>query len=388
MKTFNILNIIKFYSFIILILVGCIKMNCLASDKKEDFHPVDFNQIPEILNMISNKILENYKQIKTWQGKDDVVKEYFFEGVKAEQKFKTNTKGQGEIPKSLSERGHWTRDFAVDIKNDLLYAKTSSKKPMEYLDLENGKKFDATVFPNNSISIMTPESYVYTRDDTMRKGIVMSRTALKELRDKCSTCKKPPVFDPRQQLEQSLSIIQKSFPLIIKKTRELGENKTDGFIREVEECLSDDAIEYRVSESFKITNEPNDPNRILISSIFSSAKGFNMISKETTLRTSDGDKLIQKCTWDFNKINGIYVLNRTTIQNYSFNTGNPTFEETNVYSDIKINQPISNEIFNYNNLGLKDGDKFIDNIEKKEYKYKDKKLVFVKDINEPAKPNK
>jgi hypothetical protein len=198
----------------------------------------------------------------------------------------------------------------------------------------------------------------------------------------------PFVFDPRSQFKQPLVIIQKSFPLIIKKTRELGENKADDFVRTVEERTKNGVTEYRVAESGKISPEPNSPNRLFMSSIFSSDKGFNITSQETTLHTPNETRITQRRTWDYGLVDGVYVLSKTMTKSYSIKTGESVFYEEIAFKDVNVNQPISSDVFSYKNLGLKNGDKFIDKIAGKEYKYQDASLVSIADIPAPASDKK
>ena len=155
----------------------------------------------------------------------------------------------------------------------------------------------------------------------------------------------------------------------------------DGGLQKLEERIKDSIIEYRITISTRLTLNSDDPNHIFLSYVFSSDKGFNMVYEESTLHNPKGERLDQKRIWDYDLIDGIYVLAKTNVQNYSWNTGNLTYENTEIYSNAKINKPVSSEIFNYKNLGLKNGDKFIDKIEGKEYKYKDANLIFVADVN-------
>jgi hypothetical protein len=349
-----------------------------TSNTAGEFHPVDSNRIPEILTLIPSKVQSNYERIKTWQGKVDSVIDYLYEGASVERVFKEDTNGTGEIPKALRDRRQPTTEFALYVEKDLLYVNTYSKKPIEYTDLERGKSFEAKEgrIPGSGTSVVTPEYYIYSKPHTMRDGVVMSRVALKELHQKnCSTCKTPSAFDPRELFDLPQQPVWKTLPKILKEIRERGEYKTDGYILKVEERTKEGITQYRITVPGKTTLTP-DKSRpgdyLFVSSTFSSDKGFNIILKETT---TNGDKLFQRHTWDYILIDGIYIPTKTTKQNYSLKTGSLVFEKTSVFKDVKINKPISREVFSYKNLGLKNGDKFVDKIEGKEYTYQDANLV-------------
>jgi predicted transcriptional regulator len=339
-----------------------IKVDSAAYDGKDKFRPVDVNQIPEIFTLLSTHVLGNYERIKTWQGKADVVSDLLYEGAGSQRVFKEQTNGTGPSPKSLRNRHYRTIEFALDVEKDFLYVNLYAEKPIECTDLESGRDLGAKGIPNSGVFIVTPEYYSYSRNNTMLNGVVMSRAGFKELR---STCKMPHPFDPRGSLSQPRDLVRRSFPIILKRIHKQG-NK-------VEERTADGITEYRITiEPLRMSGDPNDSNYLVMSSTFSSDKGFNVILQETTI---NGDRLFQRCTWDYDAIDGIYVLTKTSVQNYEWETGKPTYIATDIFKNVKINQPISSEVFSYKNLGLKNGDKYIDKIESKEFEYKDDNLV-------------
>ena len=74
-------------------------------------------------------------------------------------------------------------------------------------------------------------------------------------------------------------------------------------------------------------------------------------------------------------VNGVYVPSRTTEQNFERKNGELSYEAKYTFKNAKTNHPISQETFTYKNLGLKNGDKFIDKILDKEYTYQDGDLI-------------
>ncbi len=74
-------------------------------------------------------------------------------------------------------------------------------------------------------------------------------------------------------------------------------------------------------------------------------------------------------------VDGIYLPTKTEKQNYDKQTGQLSYREEFIFKNSLINHPIPQETFTYKNLGLKDDDKFIDNILNREYTYKDEELI-------------
>ena len=71
-KTVNVL--------VVSLIISCGFVNAVnqSNQAPNKFSPVDVNKIPQILNMISDNVQNNYKRIKTWQGKVESQLDYIF----------------------------------------------------------------------------------------------------------------------------------------------------------------------------------------------------------------------------------------------------------------------------------------------------------------------
>jgi hypothetical protein len=92
-----------------------------------------------------------------------------------------------------------------------------------------------------------------------------------------------------------------------------------------------------------------------------------------------------KKSFEYQKVNGVYVPIRDTEDTYDYSRDfSLRSHEEDVFKNVRINDSIPAETFTYKNLGLKDGDEFIDRIASKEYKYQDANLVLIADLPAPA----
>jgi hypothetical protein len=156
------------------------------------------------------------------------------------------------------------------------------------------------------------------------------------------------------------------YDILIKKINRYGKIEFDGYKFQIEEHNKDGIIEYKVIEPSVVSLERSDPNHyLIITKVFSSKYGFNMIYWEAN---SGGGVPIQKFTWEYELINGVYLPKRV-IEKYYGSCGKVASEKDRTYINNKLNQVIPDETFEYTNLGLKDGDLFIDEILNKEYRY-------------------
>ena len=337
--------------------------------KASEFQPVDSNRIPEILTMISTRIKSNYGKIKTWQAETDFTIDRIYEGDRAERVFNTRTNGTGKTPNTVIRLIEGKSKFAVDLEKDLLYKKVVRENPPYYMDFETGRDLGTKSTPSQKVSIVTPEYYINRGPFTTREGFITDRKAVKKARPKGTTCTNlsPPVSDPRECFVVGRPIWE-TFPRLLQHMELHGEVSIDGYTLKVEERKDGNDTEYRI----QIPGKVSSTDYLFMTMVFSSEKGFNIISLETTM--SDG-KLLQKRTWDYDLLDGVYVPSRTTEQIFERRNGELSYEERYTFKNQQVNKPIPEETFTYKNLGLKDGDKFIDKILGKEYIYQDRELI-------------
>ena len=377
MKTQLTFDALKHCAFILFISLSLLDVEASDANTASKFGPVDPNQIPQILNMISTQVRDNYERIKTWQGERDVVMDYIDEGSAAEKTFKTHTDGVGEIPNIVKRRVECITQFAVDIERNFLYVSNYWEKPAQYTDLESGRDLGSKSAPDFKKSIVTPEYYIHCRPNTMSDGSIINRKAVKEALPECPTCDGPSVFDPRELFGLPLQPVWVTFPRMIKVINERGEYSIDAYALKVEERKDGGITEYRIQKPGKLSLEPgklSSDNYLFKTRTFSSTKGFNVILEKMT--HPDG-KLIYRSTLDYELINGVYLVSRTTRQTYNPRTGTLTYRKECTFKNQKVNKPIPEGTFTYKNLGLQDGDRFIDKVLDKEYVYQNGVLAEV-----------
>lgn len=366
---------IKASAVVLLTLFNLTSAEGLKGNTASEFHAVDSNRIPEILTMISNRIRSNYERIKTWQGEQEFTIDTIYEGAEAKRKFDTRTDGIGKTPDIVVWHIEGRTQFAVDLEKDFLYRKVTRENPPRYMDFETGRDLGTKSMPSQKISIVTPEYYINCLPYTMRDGAITSRKFVKKVRQKGLTCTNlsPPVSDPRECFVVGRPIWE-TFGRLLQDMELHGEVSIDGYALKVEERKDGNDTEHRIQIPGKVS--PID--YLFKTMVFSGNKGFNITSVEETM--SDG-KLLHTKTWDYDLVNGVYVPSRTTEQIFERKNGELSYEAKYTFKNQKINQSIPAETFTYKNLGLQNGDKFIDKISDREYTYQDGELI-------PASQNK
>lgn len=340
-------------------------VNGLENNVESNFQSVPSDQVSDILTMISNTTHANYNRIKTWCGRIDVTADLTREGVAAEKLLANKPSCAGKNAEVVTERRHTIIEFAADCERELFYAKKSRQKPRQYIDAESGEILCERSVPWHNVSIGTPEYQIRCLAAKKRGDVVTARKAVKEERpteEGCSTCGKNYVFDPR-----SSSISEpfwETFPRILQFIEDHGEYSFDGHSLRVEKRLDGTITEYRVTLPGMVS-----PGQYLFRTmVFSSEKGFNITLLET--RRTDG-KLFQKGTWDYEVIDNVHLPSRTTTQNFAGESAKLSDQSECIFVNSQLNQTIPGNTFSYKNLGMKEGDKFQNKIENKEYIYRE-----------------
>ncbi len=346
----------------------------LAIAQSETFQAVEPNKIPGILMTISNQTKANFEQIHTWQVELESSRYSIDKGKNAKETFETITDAIGPSPNEVARFSENKIIFKCDLDKGQSYSKISRVTPSRYIDPATNRDLGTRSLPRSSSEIVTNE-YRYSAEPSARNknGEVIQRKAVKEKADTNGPGYKglQPVYLPLYVIDID-SQVWGYYPRIVEIIEEKGEYVLDGFALKVEQRNLSGDVQYRVHEPSK-TNSLGINNFWVINT-FSANAGYNRISREMT--SIDG-KLMQKQSTEYQKVNGMYVPIRDTEDTYDFRDFKPRVHVERVFKNVRINDVIPAETFTYKNLGLKDGDKFIDKILDKEYTYQDGQLIAV-----------
>ncbi|MBN2271105.1 MAG: hypothetical protein JXN61_10855 [Sedimentisphaerales bacterium] len=332
------------------------------------FHPVDINEIPRILNVLRDAAQDNYKQIKTWEGEVTSELIYIYEGEPAEKVFRSSTDNVGEPPRAIMNSAETIIKFCLDAEKERIYAHNYADKPIKYIDLDTGRDLGTKGVPAETRAVLTKEYYVKSRADRMRDGVVTRRQAVKENLKGCSGCQTPAVFDPRESFNAGQPVCR-MLHHVLEHIEENDEWKVDGHSLKVEEHKNGSVIDHRITIPGKMAD-----GIVFTTMLFSGDKGLNITLFEAT--NVEGT-ILQRVTWDYLLVQGIYLPKETTHENYMGENNGLSFSKKMVFEDSQINHSIPAETFTYKNLGLQDGDRFIDRTVDKQYIFRDNELVEV-----------
>jgi len=352
-----------------------------AIAQDEVYQAIETGKLPNILRSISIQTKENFDKIQTWQGELYCSRYFVAKGATAKKIFETSTDANGPCPDEVAEITENRIIFKCDLNKGLCYIKRSREIPSRYIDPATNKNLGTKSLPSNSSEIITKEyQYSAQPDAYNRNDEVARRRAVKTKIDGSLYQGRQPNYLPRYIFDIDYQAWI-GYPEDANIIEEKGKYVISGLEMKAEQRTLSGDLQYRIYEPFE-TNAFNIKKGWIINT-FSEKAGYNIIDWE--MKTVDG-KLMWRKSMEYQKINGIYVPIKYTEDRYDFNSDFSLREhEEGIFKNIVINDVISEETFTYKNLGLQDGDKFIDEIAEKEYKVKDSNLVFVKDLNNQPK---
>jgi len=347
---------------------------------EEAFNAVESEKIPGILRTISNQSKQNFEKIHTWQGELGVSRHSVDRGENAKETFETLTDAVGPRPNEVDELTSSRIIFKCDLDKGLSYSKVSRETPTRYFDAADGRDLGTKSETRCESRIVTDEYRLSAEPSTRWKGEVVERKATKEKIDKddLSSKRLQPAYLSKYIFDIE-SQVWHIYPRIAEIIEEKGEYVIDGLAPKVEQRTISGDLQYRIRLPFKLNRF--DINNVWVTKIFSADAGYNMISSERT--SADGGKLMQQESMEYEKINDVCVPIRRTKDTYDFRDFTLRVHEENVFKNVRINEAIPSETFTYKNLGLESGDKFVDKIAGKEYKYQDANLVPIAEPNNP-----
>ena len=382
MKTLAFLNKVICVLIVSIVLIFSIQTEAVSSNQECKWVPVDPNSFAGILTMVGERVRENHNKLSTWQGKIKIVTDSIDRGAIAERTFREELKNDEQpIPNIIIEHYEFTREFALDVNKEMLYEHHYPDRPKHHImDADTGRELQLKKYISlGSVkNILTSDYQIHCGADRVRvsDGVAFSRMAVKQARPEGKlTCKSGmhPVFDPRETMRVFGNPLWKAFASYLAYIDKHGPSSTfQGYTMkvEVEECNVGDVKKYKIVLPSVSSGGP----KVYLSStlICSSEAGFNVVSYS---QTADYDKILEHKTWNYGLINGVYIPVKQTKKSFDYLTGNLNKQSTLTFIEQKVNKSIPEEVFTYKNLGLKNGDKFIDKILGKEYIYQDGELI-------------
>lgn len=361
------------WALIILFMLSIFTSLCIADNNQQcNWVAVSQDSFPAILSMVDSRVEENYDRIKTWRGKANITFRTKYKGEQVKRLYEQILVDK-PFPNEIIDHVELNREFAVDVNKGLLYESTYPDAQRHIIDTKTNKnlKLNELVQIGIGKEILAPDYQISSKKRKNRDGIVINRRTIKQKRP-AGQSNQPPVFDPRDTIRIFGDVKKETFaPLggaFAKYLNFFDKNPLlDGYPTiTVEECIFENMKKYRIILISLAKDSDGVTVNLFYKLVCSSEVGFNVVSYS---RSDANDRILEEKTFKYDLFNGVYLPIQMIDLDFDYSTGNLKKQRTVTFFNEKVNEPISEEVFTYKNLGLKDGDVFVDKIEEKEYVY-------------------
>ena len=332
---------------------------------------IDPQQVADVLQMLADQARGNHERIRTWQGKyrvsmqEPLSKEYV-------ESWPRGSLG-GESASALTRHSRFTIRFAVDYASDSIFR---SKETVSTRLFRQDSKQEVTVrggTPVDNNSAVTPAHYIYVSPKTVRPNLGVlpehpeaqnNRAAFRESIEAAKKQGFGDLMDPRDFFGFTRRDYTYGDQLLLYASNRRGDHGEEEKNRvwdllELYQTERDGKILYR------LVSKMVGPQPTYAVSVWNSAVGFNPLGM-ILAKQKNGEEPIQEVRTEWKSVEDIFVPKDVTHIAYG-EGGKVRYKRTATLEDCVLNQPLDPHQFDYQGLGLKDGELIIDKIENTVY---------------------
>ena len=347
---------------------------------KTEFQKVEQNKVPDELSTLVSATWSNYEKIKTWQGNISSESTYFYRGKNAADMVKEQAGIAIQDPNELATTGKGVTQFKIDLEKNLLFKKQNRPNPIEYIDLDTGFTCTSLDKSDERLKIIANDYEIDSSPYTRKKdGTITSWLAEKRFRNRNPAQTDFDESDPRH----CFSIGKPPWVLLSMMSegvRRYNQDPNGANGNMPNKAFSSIIVEKAQTEKGAVYRVQIKQASFEFKYVFEEKNGFNPTHIEVK---NDKGLKISEGTTDWVKIQDIFLPKEKQVIQYDEDDGRLRRQAKSTFSDMQVNMALPENTFSLNNLGLKDGDEFIDKIENKKYRYQDANLVPIADTNNP-----
>jgi hypothetical protein len=351
----------------------------ISSGVDKPWKPVAEDMCMDILEIIEMHTKANYEKINLWQGKMNIVESEDYYGDNAAKRAYIDEKSPAAKSKHIRRMVTGTAEFAIDIVNDKLYCNLEPQVKYRAVDLNLDAPVQEDIRYSRIKSIVTPQEYISYEpdhnfgysDSILVSARVSGKAAFLDPPEKAKDRLAGDIRDPRQFFDFGEN--KKIWETISTRRKVLSvEGNTTIAGRphlSIAEIDADGHKQYKITTLyFTSQHDKNDYAKVEL--VVDSSVGYNAIKQETIYHGIT--RMSVNLTYE--KIGDVFVP-KTFHRILLNNEGKCIFDSQSTLTKSTINEPISKKTFTYENLGLQNGVRFVDNIKRIEYWHENGKLV-------------
>jgi hypothetical protein len=351
----------------------------ISSGVDKSWEPVEETMYKDILEIIEMHTKANYEKINLWQGKMDILESEDYYGDSATQEAYIDEKSPAAKSKHIRRIVTGTAEFAIDIVNDKLYCNLEPQVKYRAVDLNLDAPVQENIRYSRIRSIVTPQEFITYEpdhnfgysDSILVSAKISGKAAFLDSPEKAKDRLAGDIRDPRMFFDFGKN--EKIWETISTRRKVLSD---EGNITiagrphlSIAEIDADSHKQYKITTLyFASQHDKNDYTKVEL--VVDSSVGYNAVKMETIYHGIP--RMSVNLTYE--KIGDVFVP-KTFHRILLNNEGKCIFDSQSTLTKSIINELISEKTFTYENLGLQNGVRFVDNIKRIEYWYENGKLI-------------
>ena len=355
----------------------------------------------QVLRMLSGHSKNTWNGLKTWRGELRIQSEDVYSGRRAERFFETPHPLNEAIRAHAEEFKRITRKsvvFAVDMENDRVFSRPRLDS-QRYVDVATNRQFSIDT-GRQRFAVATPVSIVadnrlITFDPNMSYGLPQGGSARMAFRysltqpadpsarmfgvalyEQAGKAVQEPLVDPRAYLCDARPMWQE-LELIANAIERTGRIEVDGQRLLIQRSGTGLDEEYRVIFPGLLC-----PGRYVQKEMtFRAAAGFSITLLAERER---GESVRRETRWNYKQQSSLHVPSSVNTKTYDPQSGAVVSQTAVTIVESVVNQPMEADVFSEQNLGLQEGDCFVDKAASRVFKYQSGKLKQLEDTDANA----
>ena len=351
-----------------------------------DENPIsDFDERLASLRFVVDQIRTESEKLHSWSGRYTVVDESVIS--EAHEDYFRQAKIDAFTPPILQVTSSEMR-FAVDIPGDRLFTTLEAQSPPTLLEKSTGRELKGPIGTFRQRSVLTSEHFLHMDPEQLlgqinnmpavkRLSPEGGRVAFRKQSSKGKNLQLSTVVDPRllfsvdgQSADEVLGVW----------ANWLLEHPDDR--QQLEKMLGVKRIGNLSEPTFVITITRGPIEQPLVDSYTCRWEdGFNISSF-----TENAAVPLRKCDIEYRRQDGVIVPEQHVLTLYDSDGATLRHQRSMKLIESKVNEPIGAESFGYAALGLKEGERVVDEINGAVYLFNGKEPVLPEDFHKPNPP--
>jgi len=338
-----------------------------AAEEPRQYVKLPYEACEDMLSFFSSQQRSNFQRIETWQGAytyDDV---HNYLGYRAAKNASVYGIDDPDSIQAIAKHVSGSGKFALRPRTNELFTTHIADSTDIQVQRKSGAQQEIESLNYMQRSVVTPEHYLhfqpnvrYAASSTPQAGDVNGRCAFRDSVAKSERQEWGILVDPCKFFGDGAPYYKtmEAFAETVRKGIRIPGREDLDPIQVFHESVGESG-RYKV-----LYTAPMGQSIITTEMVIDPAAGFNVTQVSYVL---EGGVVQQEWQIAYEEKDGVFLPNRIERVIFDIETGTERFKRTVTLTESSLNEVLPDKTFTWESLGLAEGDRFIDNLENKEY---------------------